>query len=280
MFEKAHNQFNNSPIFKNAGLFSAPSYKPLGSVVGSCVFDCDATVRNSYDGGDFKNIELTPSDGELQSQYDLEGIGAAAPTFTGNINNPDAYFLLDGADKFIGVNTLSTFLDSIHKTTGGSNFTFAMVVYYVSANQIFLTNRLAGAANIGLQIYSLSTNDRLRFIQRGDTANSTEIISTGAISVSAWNFIAVAHDHSNNTTKLWLNSSVGEESSNTFNTTTTTASATKLNVGAYDNDSFFMPNGSRIKSLQAFDKYLSDDEIRLVMQTLNYRYNGLLGGFL
>ena len=269
--------FKQGGLFKQKGLFATPPYQPLGSVVGSCVFDVDATLRASYNGGDCLNAQNLPADLSLPSLYDFEGIGSAKPTFTGSINNPNAYFAFDGGDKFIAKNTLTTFLNSIHKTTGGSDFTFAMIIYYINGNQIFMTNRQAGSNNVGLQIYSLSANNFLRLVQRGSTGTSTDVATAGAITNASWNFIAAGHTHATNTTRLWLNSSTGVSTSNTFNATTATASATKFNVGAYGDSTFPLPNTSRLKGFYGFNKLLSNEEMSLVIASLKRRHVGILG---
>lgn len=253
---------------------------PMGSLVNGCVFDLDATQSNSYagTGQTFLNYESNPADGESKAEYNFY-LGNAAttdgdePTFNGSANASSAYFSFDGGDFFKGVNTLSTFLDSIHKTTGGSDFTFVMSLYYVSANQILLTNRLAGVANIGVAMYVFSATDTLRFVQRGDTAASTEVQSVGTINASAWNVIACAHSHSTNTTTLWLNSATGAQTSNTFNATTTTASATNFTIGAYGNDTFPLGNGSRVKNIAAFNKVLTNAEMATVITQMGRRHN-------
>lgn len=246
---------------------------PMGGLVSSCVFDLDATTEASYVGGDLLNMETTPADSEVQSEYDFEGVGASAPTFTGTQGDEGAYFAFDGGDNFSGVNTLSTFLDSIHKTTGGSDFTFVMTYYHINANAVLMTNRQAGATNRGVIMYTLAATNDLHLLQTGDAASSTDAQSTTAMNTSAWNFIAAAHEHSSGNTKLWVNSSTGLELSRAFAATTTTASATNFSIGSYGNGTIPLANGARVKSAAAFNSYLTDAEMAQVANQLGLRHN-------
>jgi hypothetical protein len=246
---------------------------PMGGLLSSCVFDLDCTTKASYAGGNFLNMETTPADSEVQSEYDYEAVGASIPTFTGSQGDADSYFLFDGNDRFKGVNSLSTFLDSIHKTTGGDDFTFVMTYYHVNANAILMTNRQAGSTNIGVMMYTLASSGDLHLLQRGSTANSADFQSTTAMNTSAWNFIAAGHQHSSNTSRLWVNSTTAQETTQAFNATTATASATEFSIGAYGGGTLPIANGARIKSVIVFNELLSNTEIATVAKQLELRHN-------
>jgi hypothetical protein len=262
----------NAPKGRNGGGQRVLALRPLGDIVSSCVFDLDATLAASHSGGDWLNIEPTPADSEAKTEYDFADTGTNQPAFTGDVGSKGAYFLFDGTNHFLGSNTLSTFLDSIHKTTGGSDFTFVCTVYAVSGNQIFMTNRTAGGTNIGVMLYSLSAADKVIVTQRGDTGGNGNPATTAALNIGAWNFIACSHKHSTNETTLWLNSSTGETSSDTFNATTTTASSTNFALGAYGGSTLPLPNTSRARNFAAFNEVLTDAQMALVMTQLGLRH--------
>lgn len=277
--------FNQQPLFVTKPLMGEPISKPINDVVDGCVFDCDATIYSSFNGDsdsplEFYNIVENPRDGSSIEQYDFNALTTARPTFAGKVNSPDAYFQFDGNDRFIGIKTLSTFLNNLHKTTGGADFAFTMALYYVSGNQIFFSNREAGGANIGVMLYTLSAQNTLQFLQRGNTGNSSVAASSEEITPNAWNFFGVSHSHSTNTTRIWLNSDISEEFSITFNTTTASASATNLGLGAYGGGQLPLANGSRLKGVQGFNKFMDDDEMREVLVTLNNRYSGIFDDYL
>lgn len=258
-------------ISNSIGSIIPPITKPIGSIIPSCIFDLDATRIASYAGGDFLNMEGTPADSELQAEYDFETVGASLPVFTGTQGNHDAYFLFDGVGYFKGVNAISDLLKSIHKTTGGSDFTIVFTVYYISATQAFIVTKNANGINQGVDIYSIGATNKL-YMNQGDGSANVGALSTATFNASAWNFAAVSHEHSTNRTKFWLNTATGEEFSHTFGTTTTDASGANASIGAYNTGVFPLANGSRIKSIAAFDSVLTDSQIAVVANQLNVRH--------
>lgn len=258
-------------ILNSLGSIIPPITKPIGSIVPSCVFDLDATRIASYAGGNLLNMEGSPADSDTQDEYDFEAVGASLPVFTGTQGSHDAYFLFDGVGHFKGVNAISDFLKSIHKTTGGSDFTFVFTVYYISATQAFITTKNANGINQGVDIYSLSSTDKV-YMNQGDGSANVGSLSTATLNASAWNFVAVSHKHSTNTTTFWLNSSAGVDFSHTFGTTTTDASGAKASIGAYNTGAFPLANGSRAKSFAGFNAALTDAQIAIVANQLNVRH--------
>jgi hypothetical protein len=244
---------------------------PMGNIVSSCVFDLDATLSASYigTGANLENAEQSPADGELQSEYDF-GTGAGAPTFIGTHGSKNAYFSFN-ADSFEADNALSAFLDSLHKTTGGTDFGFVMTVYVKDGNQVFCGNKEAGGANIGVYMYTLAATDDLYLGQRGDSAAVT-VQSTIPLTLNAWNFIAVSHSHSTNITKLWVNTTVGQAISHTFDTTTTTASAANFMIGSYGDGTLPLATDSMMRGFQCFNSYLTDANISSIVTELNRRH--------
>ena len=244
---------------------------PMGNIVSSCVFDLDATLKASYigSGASLVNAEQSPADSELQSEYDF-GTGAGAPTFVGTHGSKDAYFTFN-ADSFKGDNALSTFLDSLHKTTGGSDFGFVMTTFIKDGNQVFAGNRQAGSTNRGVYMYSLASSDDLHLGQRGDDG-IIAVQSTTSLTMDAWNFMAVSHSHSTNETTIWVNSATGLALSHTFDPTTTTASANEFYIGAYGDGTLPLPATSRMRSFQMFNSYLTNANITSIANELGIRH--------
>ena len=253
--------------------YNADRLQPMGDIVSSCVRDLDATIQASYagTGTDWLNIETSPADSETQAQYDVEGTGVNQPTFTGITGNTDAYFSFDGNDFLLGKNSLTTFENNLHKTTGGSDFAFVMAIYYVSATQIFASNRAAGGANIGVFMFSSAGDNKLSFGQRGGSAPIT-VLSTATLNIGAWNIIAASHSHSTNESRLWVNTATGEDISHTYNTTTASASATKFTIGAYESGAAPLISGIRVRSFQEFNEYLTDAKMTGIINQLNLRH--------
>ena len=258
-------------LANSIGSVTPPITRPMGSILPSCVFDLDATRIPSYAGGDFLNMEGTPADAEVQTEYDYEGI--ASPVFTGTQGTSGAYFLMDGTAYLRGKNTLSAFLDSIHKTTGGSDFTCLMTIYYVSGNQVWFANRSSGTpfSSIGLYGYTLSATNKLALGQRGDTA-APQAVSVATLNTGQMNLIGISHKQSTNETRFWINSTTAEVISHTLNATTTTASASKLTLGAYGNGGLPIANTGRIKSAAMFNESLTDTQMIEVVKQLNTRH--------
>ena len=260
-------------------LLGVSGVKPLNKIVSGCELDIDATVYDSYTGvgENVLNIEPNPASGSAQSAHDMY-LGASAttdgdePTFNGIAGDAAAYFSFDGGDQLLAQSAMNNFLGSLHKTTGGSDFTFLFTLYYISATQALINTKNTNGINQGVDLYSLSHTNKL-YMSQGNGSTNPAAVSTNTFNASAWNFAAVAHKHGTNETTFWLNDATGETVSHAFGTTTTDASGAGLSFGAYANGTFNLANGSRMKSLACFNKVLTDEEMDLVKAQYMVRHN-------
>lgn len=258
-----------------------PAIKPMGSIASSCVLDVDATIVDSYSGSGqaWDNIEPNPADGSAQTANDYHlgsgsGSGSDDPTFTGTAGDAGAYFLYDGGDYNTFQNTITTFFDNIHKTTGGADFTVFMAYYHITGTAYILGgNRSAAGTNIGLIFYHFAANSRVYVTQRGGTAGAT-VNSTGTVNGSGWNVVGVSHSHSANNTRIWINDSSVENLSHTFNTTTAAASGVP-SICAYSGGTSIAPNGVRVAGVSWFNEYFDDEKAAAVREQYMARHNRL-----
>ena len=255
-----------------------PEIVPMGEVVSSCVLDMDATIFDSFigSGEDFDNIEPNPADSSTQTANDffLGATGTAdgdEPSFVGTAGDSAAYFLYGGGDfhKFQG--TITTFLDGIHKTTGGSDFSFFMTFRYITGvNQVFVGNRLAGGTNIGVIMFATSTNDVLRCTQRGSSTSS--VIGTATMTSGSDIFIGISHSHADNNTRFWVETTTAENVAHTFGTTTSAASGVP-SIGGFSDGTLAFPNTSRLYGCSVFNEYFDDAKAAKVKEQYEIRHN-------
>ena len=259
-------------------LIVPPAIVPMGNLVSSCVLDLDATIVDSFVSGEtWSNIEPIPGDGSATADNDFY-MGATGtvdgdePTLTGTAGDPAAYMLYDGGDQNNFKGTITTFFDSLHKTTGGSDFTVFIPYYFISGTAFILFDtRGAGGATVGNILYNVAGNDRLYFTQRGTTAPVTRF-STGAVTGSGFNIVGISHSHSANNTKFWVNSSTAEDVVHTFNTSTAAASGVP-SLGAYSGGTSPAPSGTRYYGASIFNEYFDDAKARIVIDQYNARHN-------
>lgn len=263
----------------NAKKAITPEIKPLGKILSSCEFDMDATIAASYSGSgeDFDNYEASPASGASQSDYDLF-LGATStpaegdePTFNGSAGDSAAYFSFDGGDFFKAQGANTQFLEDIHDTVESQDFTMVMPLYYVSGNEILMTNRLGGGANIGVMMYILAATDSLYFTQRGAIGNATDN-STATLNVNAVNFVALGYDHDAEEVTFWINTSIGQTKSLSLNLTAAAASGV-LSIGAYSSGISAMVNGSRVYGASMFNKKLTNAEMLKVIRQYELRHD-------
>ena len=103
----------------------------LDGLLTGAVFDLDATMLASYNGSGqtWANMIAAPADGSAKTAGDFyRGVNGTAtatdPTFTGSAGSQSAYWLHDGFDAFFLAGGNTAFIDSLHRTTGGSDYTF------------------------------------------------------------------------------------------------------------------------------------------------------------
>lgn len=160
------------PLFQSE---SVSTY--LDGVLASTVCDLDATIAASYGGSGttWANLVTAPADGSAQTAYDFYlgngSTGTTYPAFNASSGSAAAYWSVDGGDYFSlksGANT--SFLNSLHKTTGGSDWWIAMALKYVtnSTGQYFSTARTGTAGQTGIQ--ADQNAGAFRIAQRGNAA--------------------------------------------------------------------------------------------------------------
>jgi hypothetical protein len=250
----------------------------LTGIVSSCVFDLDATIAASYGGSGqvWSNLAPSPADGAAQTDYDFHlGADNTAttddPAFNGIPGNPAAYFSFDGGDRFSlksGSNT--AFLNNLHKTTGGADWTCVAALY---TNNVSVANPIMNTQNAstdpGLRC-QINASEFPSHSQRGSTATVTADSNPAAIPTGMPVIAAFAHKHSNNKTKIWVNSATGTELDHPYNTTTASA-AKPMTIG-------WMPtnrsaeNGMRLYAISMFNAYLSNAEVAAVIAAYNARH--------
>ncbi len=244
--------------------------------------DLDVTIAASFDDGvdDQKwfNLISSPSDGAAQADYDfyLGATGSAStddPTFTGTVGNSAAYFAMDGGDflKLVKASNPATFND-MHKTTGGPDFWVTIVMRVVNdsgAQMPFGT--LAGSFTAPhIRMQWVGTSDLARMVQRG-SANS--ILDGPALTNATDYVIIMSHEHSSNTTRMWVNSTTATvDSSHTFSTTTTDAAAV-ASIGAKSNNADNVVSGSRIYAFSSGDEFLDDTKVGAILDLYEARHN-------
>ncbi|HEY8191003.1 MAG TPA: hypothetical protein VIG74_01160 [Alphaproteobacteria bacterium] len=261
---------------------SAVTRKPggtasLATVIASCVFDLDATMTTSYGGSGqtWANLIAAPADGAAQTDYDfyLGATNSATtddPTFNGSAGNPAAYFSFDGGDRFsIKSGSNTSFLNSLHKTTGGADWTCVAALYtnnVSAANPII--NTQSTASDVGMRCYINASEDPTH-TQRG-SASATVNSSPAHIATGTPVIAAFGHSHGTNKTKLWVNSTIGTEPSHSYSTTT--ASATQPMTIGWMPNSQPAENGMRLYAISMFNAYLSDGEVASVVAAYNARH--------
>ncbi len=253
----------------------------LSDIIASACCDLDATKTLSYDNSTdlqkWKNLVTAPADGAGQTDYDfhrgLDGSSSTDdPTFTGSAGSAAAFWAMDGGDLFrLVAATNPTLFKNMHKTTGSSDFTIILVwqtpAVDASTEILFSTQSTSGNV-IGFR-FQQSSSELIIARQRGDSTNST--LTGSEVLTGATPYVTgVGHKHSTNVSKIWLNESAGAESAQTFDTTTTdpTSPAT---IGA-SGTSLPVPAGTRIYAFSAYNEYLSDEQMALVLAEYETRH--------
>lgn len=250
----------------------------LAAAVASAVMDLDATLFASYPGSGttWSNLVASPADGSAQTAYDFfTGDGSTSttfPTFTGTPGDPASYWLFDGGDYFkikSGANT--TFINAMHKTTGGSDWWIAFALLTPPADSgadgLFGTNQ--NSTTPGLQIFQ-NASEQIAANQRG--AATSSLSNTGTTLTGSTNYtVFVSHSHSTNMTSFWINSSTGTALSQTYSTTTADASGFMVLAALANGASSFMASGGRMYSVGMGNSYLTNAEAAAIKSLLQVR---------
>lgn len=248
----------------------------MQDLVASAVYDVDATLAASYDGASqtWSNIIAAPADGSAQTAYDKQlgsagSAGADDPTFVGTAGSPSAYFVVDGGDYFINKATATDFIKGLHKTTGGSDFWYALAFRFAQNDALQVLSATAGATNVPGLVISSNGSENLALSQRGDTASVTNSFVGPLVNGTSY-LVIYSHSHSTNQTRRWVNSITKNEATQTFNTTTT--DATGLSLAAETDGGNKCSNGFRFYAESAGNTYIDDAQAALIFSEYERRH--------
>lgn len=234
----------------------------IGDVISSCVFDFDATIEDSYPGSGqvWANYERNPSDGSAQSAYDMN-LGSASspqtndPTFNGSAGSADAYWSFDGGDLFQLAGSNTTFLNSLHKTTGGTSWTFAAACQTVDVSATFrMLNTQSSTLSNGITL-QCTASEQIQLVQSdGSNTSSTSVTTPTSTSLGIGDVLWIfSYEESTGTVRIWINGvRAGDRTINFIATTTDAALALRFFTSATD--------GTRLYALSGFNDIFSDTE--------------------
>ena len=255
----------------------------LDGVLASTVFDLDATIAASYPGSGttWANLAATPADGQSPSAYDFllgDGVtGTTYPIFTGSTDDPAALWRLEGSDYFrikSGANT--SFLDNLHKTTGGQDFwmavTFKRDDTTWASGYLFSTLSVTGTFT-GIDLLIAST-ETLSLYQRNNSTSNIATIPVGALATTTPNIAILSHNHSTNTTRYWANSGTGADLAHTFGTTTA-AAAQPATIGVNGNLTSNFVAETSLYSFAMGNEYLDDAKAAAIIPFLHGYIEGM-----
>lgn len=248
------------------------NFNSLKDLLPSAVFDVDATKSASYAGSGqvWANLVPTPADGSAQTDYDMYlGATSAAttddPTFNGTADDMGAYFSTDGNDLFTlksGINP--AFIKSLHKTTGGSDFTIAVAYRPVDVTlTVLLVATNTSSATNGIEFNQISS-EKITLTQGNGTAS---VISTAnqIVTPATDSVIIVSYRASDGKTRIWKNSSTKTEETMTFGTTTTDPTSSLRFFRNY-------PAGGRVYAVSMFNTFIDDGEAATILSAYKTRH--------
>ncbi len=189
----------------------------------------DAANRRSYSGSGI-------------SVYDLSGSGNTTALVNGPTYNSSnlGYFVLDGADDYINVNSQANIL---------SKTAYTKIAYFYVTNSGTSNNIISGGFS-GAHAFWLQGVNRL---YAGHNGAWSTVTGNTALSNNTWYFGAVTYSNSTGW-KLYLN---GREDGTSANTTTFTGNQ-EIVIGAYATGNNFT---GRISTVQIYNRVLSAAEI-------------------
>lgn len=252
----------------------------LSDVIASAVFDLDATQAASYTSGTtWSNLVTAPADGSAQTAYDFyRGDGSTSatyPTFNGTPGDPAAYWSTDGGDYFrIKSGSNTAFLNSLQKTTGGSDWWAAIAITSgtpASAQSFFSTGN-SGATTSCVQARYSGSGGNIDMRQRGQTSASI-VASAAGLSASTAYLVIISHSHSSNQTSFWINTTTADVKAQTFATETTNATNPLSIFVRGDLIAGFMGSGTRLYSFAMGNEYLDDTKAAAIIDALEARHN-------
>jgi hypothetical protein len=236
----------------------------ISSIISSAVFDLDATRTTSYSGTGqtWNNLIATPADSSSQSTYNFYfGADANAstddPTFTGSAGSPSAYMAFDGGDRFKLASAMTTFLNNLHKTTGGQDFWIAMALKFIQndvAQHWFSTgNSTSNSHGIWLLV---SSAERVALAQGGGGTSVTLQHPTTAVNNTDYLVIA-SYSTSLGQGRIWMNNPTKTQATLTFNTSTS-APTGYASIGRNNAGTGPVPSGTRVYAVSMGNSYIDD----------------------
>lgn len=245
----------------------------LGGLVGlpsSAVFDVDATQAASYGGSGQTWANLV-----ADTTHDWR-LGASSspstddPTFTGSAGSPSAYFALDGGDWFtLASGTNTTFIEALHKTTGGTDWWLAIAGQFVSSASIQGFFGTSNATTVRGVYVATNASNQIQTAVRGDTANVITSAAALPALTNGEDFLYIVSIGSSGV-RQWLDSRTKIEASFTKNTSTGAAGGA-VSLGARMGGSR-MVNGTRIYACSMGNAYIDDAQAAQIISTYNARH--------
>lgn len=250
---------------------------PLSSVISSCVMDLDATLSASYPGSGetWSNLIASPADGSAQTDNDFY-LGAdgtadgANPTFNGSANDPAAYWSFDGGDYFslkTGANT--TFINALHKTTGGTAWTM-VAAYRQSGTAAAFFGTADSSVAKGIPGVYVSGSD-LIIVQFGDSGTTFESGLTDQMT-DGNDYLIIASYNGSDTYNYWLNSATSSDSDDASYSATSDNAAGIMRIGRA-NTSTHMPNGSRLYHFSLYNEFIDNTKAGNIISALETRHS-------
>lgn len=247
----------------------------LDGVLSGVVFELDATIADSYPGTGttWANLTASPADGSAQTAYDFylgnDGVTATQfPTFNGSAGDAAAYWSFDGGDFFTlksGANT--DFLNNLHKTTGGQDFTIVFTAQHSdntwgNSRSFFITQFAWNGTQHGIWTETRATED----YRLGQSGGSIATADSPGVQTSGEFITMIAHNHSANETTFWVRSATGGAVAHTF-TTSTAAASIAAQIGR------LLTAEERLYSMAMLNKVITDEEAALIIAHMEARHS-------
>lgn len=243
----------------------------LDSAISSVVFELEATDAASYpgSGNDWLNLTKVPADGETQATYDFNNTNAG-DLFSGTAGDAAAKFVMAGdATNIFDIDANTDFVNSLHKTTGGSDFTMIIAgkVSDIDASGKVMLGTQTNSGSIGLS-GNWSADDTFRLQQYG---GSGEVQKDSAQSYAdGKTFLAfIAHDAANDVTRITINGVITEVA-HVFDTTTSDATD-EMHIGGHPGAAY-LPSGFELYTVALCNSYLTRAEEEAVRSLLETRH--------
>lgn len=253
-----------------------PAYTPptpLGSVIASTVMDLSAS--HFFDGQmqTWRNLEPTPADGSAQNAYDFvlgnsTTAGTTDPTFTGTRGSPSAFLLCDGGD-YVSIPVNPAFFKNLHKTTGGTDWTFGIFLKYLTGTQYFFSTWNSSTSRDG--IGCLVTSNVLSLRQGGNSSNVNT--NLGTLTSGTRVGVIVSYRASDGKLLYAINNRTLTEVPVTFVTATNDANHV-LSIGSANTSGAVspFPNGTELDDVFFLNEAIDNTKLGLVYDLYNARH--------